>query len=128
MTMGHVSGQGRMDEPADAHEWRRVVESLWDSVARLRREHDTKRRREGQSPVTNKEIADEIGVSDRTLGDWLRKRTVVPEWYAFDKLVRYLGGDADGWNERWQRAKAAYDSRPRGGTTRVDPIDLHDEP
>ncbi len=115
-----------MDGPAGVHEWRRTVESLWESVAQLREEHDTERRRKGQPPVTNKEIAEKIGVSDRTLGDWLRKRTIVPDWYAFDRLVKYLGGDADEWKEKWQRAKAAYDSRPRGRATGPDPIDPHE--
>jgi hypothetical protein len=116
-----------MDDPADTHEWRRIVESLWDSVAQLRREHDTKRRRKGQPPVTNKEIADEIGVSDRTLGDWLRKRTIVPDLYPFVRLVKYLGGDADEWKEKWRRAREAYDSRPRVSAIRLDPIDPHDQ-
>jgi hypothetical protein len=126
--MGRVSGQGHVDDPADAHEWRRMVESLWDSVARLRESHDTERRRRGQPPVTNKEIAEKIGVSDRTLGDWLRKRTVVPDWYVIGKLVKYLGGEPDAWKAQWERAKAAYDSRPRGRATGPDPADPQDEP
>lgn len=120
VTIGQVSGQRRPDGDAHADGWRQTVEALWDEVAQLRDAHNADRRRQDKPPVTNKEIAEKIGVSDRTLGDWLRKRSVVPDWYEIRKLVEYLGGDAATWQPRWERAKAAYDRRPRARAPRND--------
>jgi hypothetical protein len=103
---------------ASDEDWRQTVEGLWTEIARTREDLDAQRRRRGEAPTTNKEIAEAIGISDRTLGDWFRKRCVVPDWYDTRKIVEYLGGDAGGWQPRWERAKAAYDSRPRGRTSR----------
>jgi hypothetical protein len=100
--------------------WRQTVETLWTEIARTRENQDAERRRRGEPPTTNKEIAEAIGISDRTLGDWFRKRAVVPDWYDTRKIVEYLGGDAAAWQPRWERAKAAYDSRPRGRAARPD--------
>ena len=112
-TIGGVSEQRPIDGPSGSAEWKRPVEALWDAVAQLREREDARRRRRDKPPVTNKEIAEQIHVSDRTLGDWLRKRTVVPDWYELRKLVEYLGGNPDAWQPQWERAKAAYDGRPR---------------
>jgi transcriptional regulator with XRE-family HTH domain len=116
--MNGEPGSTRQDSGA---QWRATVEALWDAVAALREEHAAHRRRDGSPRATTKEIAEAIGVSDRTLGDWLRKRTVVPDWYELRKLVEFLGGDPDDWLPRWQHAKAAYDNRPRRQSTRPEP-------
>jgi hypothetical protein len=120
-TIGDMSREGSSSHRDPDQDWKSAVETLWDAVAALRDEHASGRRREGIAAATTKEIAEAIGVSDRTLGDWLRKRSVVPDWYGLRKLVEYLGGDAEEWLPRWQQAKAAYDSRPRARTTPVGP-------
>ncbi len=99
--------------------WRQTVEALWVAVARMRDDHDADRRRRDKPPVTNKEIAEAVGISDRTLGDWFRKRTVVPDWYEMRRIVEFLGGTAEVWQPQWERAKAAYDNRPRGRAART---------
>ena len=123
-----MNGDSLPSRPGSGEEWRRTVEALWDDVTDLREEHARNRRRAGSPAATTKEIAEAIGVSDRTLGDWLRKRSVVPDWYGLRKVVEYLDGDAREWLPRWQQAKAAYDSRPRGRTTPALPVGRNGPP
>src|SRR5262245_21376217 len=62
-----------------------IIERLWTAFDQQRLRHDDERRRRNQRIITNKEIAEEVGMSDRTLGEWLKKRSLVPDWPVFAK-------------------------------------------
>lgn len=89
-----------------------TIEVLWLALNRLRLRHDEQRLLRGEPAVTNKEIADAAGVADSTLGDWLNKRAVVPDWLKFSKMVKFLGGDPKEWVPRWKQAMKAYQDKP----------------
>ena len=115
------------EAPADAwtgDERKRAIDALWSDVERLRQDYDQEQLHGNRRPVTKNEMAKAVGVSNSTLGDWLNKRTVVPDWPELEKLIRFLGGRPDEWQPRWRRAMSAYQTRPRGRTSKSTTADL----
>lgn len=101
------------DEKVDAGDARRrAIEALWSDLEDLRQRHDQERLRRNERPVQKKELAEAMGVSPSTFGDWWNKQTVVPGWYETEKLVRALHGQPDAVRPRWRQAMNAYHSRP----------------
>ncbi|MCW6005849.1 hypothetical protein K1W54_14860 [Micromonospora sp. CPCC 205371] len=92
---------------------RGIIEEFWNAIRDLLAKYQAEQLERGEEPVTVKQIADFIGMSDRTLGDWLREGRVVKGWDKIGEVVAYLGGAEDEWRSRWRRARAAYEDLGR---------------
>jgi transcriptional regulator with XRE-family HTH domain len=63
----------------------------------------------GEPPLTWKELADKVGISDRTLSDWHSKRILPPNSSSLVQAAAFLGGRREDWQARWRKAREAHE-------------------
>ena len=100
----------------------RIVNEFWVLFEELFSRYNERRAKGGKPPLTWKELADKIDVSDRTFSDWRNKRTVPLNPAPLVRAAVILGGRQEDWQARWRKARDAHErlvanrqSQPRPG-------------
>lgn len=86
------------------------VRDAWACVEKLRRESDEQRRYLHRKPLTNADLADHIGKSDRTVSRWLHGQNFMPSRAEFLGIIEKLGGDRDEYEFIWHEGYVAYEA------------------
>jgi transcriptional regulator with XRE-family HTH domain len=86
-----------------------TVGEFWNAFERLFARYNERLAAAGKPRLTWKELADNFGISDRTLSDWRKKRKVPPNSVALVQAAKYLGGAKEEWQARWRKARDAHE-------------------
>jgi hypothetical protein len=86
------------------------VRGAWACVEQLRRESDEQGRYLHRKPLTNADLADHIGKSDRTVSRWLHDQNFMPSRAEFLGIIEKLGGDRDEYDFIWHEGYVAYEA------------------
>ncbi len=126
-TYGYKAGRATMPERGtnSRNEWRQPptpaaqpgdealkerVRDAWACVEKLRRESDEQRRYLHRRPLTNADLADHIGKSDRAVSRWLHDQNFMPSRTEFLGIIEKLGGDPDEYDFIWHEGYVAYEA------------------
>ncbi len=86
-----------------------IVNEFWDSFERLFTRYNERLASAGEPRLTWKELAENFAISDRTLRDWRRKRTIPSNPASLVKAATFLGGAKEEWHARWRKARDAHE-------------------
>lgn len=96
-------------QPGDK-ELKKQVRDAWACVEKLRRESDEQRQYLHRKPLTNADLAEHIGKSDRTVSRWLHEQNFMPSRSEFLGIIEKLGGDPDEYDFIWYEGYGAYET------------------
>ncbi|WP_435839236.1 hypothetical protein [Streptodolium elevatio] len=88
---------------------RERLRDAWACVEKLREESDEQRRYLHRAPLTDADLAQHIGRSERTVTGWLQGRAFMPSRKDYLGIVEKLGGDPDEFDFIWFEGYGAYE-------------------
>jgi hypothetical protein len=87
----------------------RIINEFWTSFEALFSRYNQRLSTAGKLPLTWKELADKVDISDRTLSDWHSKRILTPNSSCLVDAAAFLGGRREDWQARWRKARDAHE-------------------